>query len=213
MTHEVESKFQVTSSEVFHQIRSQKQVAGYRLANQGKFLQRDTYVDTSTRLLLRQGAYLRLRERDGTFLATFKNKIDGNYVRRELEISLTASQAQDLLNGNLANIPGEAIQAAVSHLQGEETLPVLYIENTRELWYLNSEAGCIKICFDDVRYTDGDPNQSASEYELELELEEGEDTFLQEISQALSQRYQLIPNSHSKYERGNMLLNEGATVG
>ena len=101
MTHEVESKFQVTSSEVFHQIRSQKQVAGYRLANQGKFLQRDTYVDTSTRLLLRQGAYLRLRERDGTFLATFKNKIDGNYVRRELEISLTASQAQDLLNALL----------------------------------------------------------------------------------------------------------------
>ena len=65
MTREIEAKFQVRSSIVFDQIRSQKQVAGYRLIDPSIIPQQDTYFDTPTGLLFRQGAYLRLREKNG----------------------------------------------------------------------------------------------------------------------------------------------------
>ena len=204
---EVESKFQMTSPQVFDWIRSQKQVAGYELSDQEMIPQRDTYLDTAAGTLFHHGASLRLRKKKGTDFVTFKTQIEGVEVRAELEMPLTALQVQDLLLGNLTKIRGEAVRAAMTYLKGEGVYPVLHVENPREAWYVRRDAEIVKICFDAVRYTNVDGSQCVEEYELELELKQGKERFLQEIAQGLSQRYGLIPTLQSKYERGVALLN------
>ena len=60
---EVEAKFQAKSPQVLDQIRLQKQVAGYTLSDQRNTPQQDTYLDTTTGLLTRNGTALRLRQK------------------------------------------------------------------------------------------------------------------------------------------------------
>ena len=211
---EVEAKFQVTSPQVFDQIRLRKQVAGYTLSDQRNIPQHDTYLDTMTGLFLRNGASLRLRKKflatvaikTGTQLVTFKTQAKGVYTRTELEMPITDQQVQALLNGNFERVHVEAVEATVNYLQGEQVFPVLHVENLRETWCLNGDAGCIEVCLDAVRYADMDRTQSVQEYGVELELKTGEPVFLQQIADTLSQQYNLIPIFQSKYERGVALL-------
>ena len=212
---EVEAKFQVTSPQIFDQIRSQKQVADYTLSDWTNSSQLDTYLDTTTGLFLRTGASLRLRKKflttgaikAGTQLVTFKTQAKGVYTRTELEMPITDQQVQALLNGNFERVHVEAVEATVHHLKGEKVFPVLHVENSRETWLLNADPGCIEVCFDTVRYVDMDRTQSVQEYGVELELKAGEPVFLQQIADTLSQQYDLIPTFQSKYERGVALLN------
>ena len=151
-------------------------------------------------------------EKNGVHLVAFKTKLDGNYVRNELETTVSSAQSEALLNGNLMAVDVEAVQVAINYLNGAKIQPILHIENPREFWYVQSGPARVKICFDDVRYTDCERNQYAQDYELELELEEGPEIFLQRVAQVLSQQHGLIPYSQSKYERGISLLNVFATA-
>ena len=211
---EVEAKFQAKSPQVFDQIRLQKQVAGYTLSDQQSIPQQDTYLDTTTGLLTRNGAALRIREKiltvgvteERTQFVTFKAQTEDVYTYTELEMPITDQQVQALLSGNLGAVHVEAVKAAVKHLKGKRVFPILHVENCRETWYLNTEAGCIEVCLDEVRYTNMDKTQSVQEYGVELELKTGEPVFLEQIAEALSQQYDLIPTFQSKYERGVTLL-------
>lgn len=211
---EIEAKFQAKSPLVLDQIRSQKQVAGYILSDRANTPQQDTYLDTATRTLLRHGASLRLRRKalasrnieKEIQLVTFKSQTKEVYTRTELEMPITDQQARALLSGNLEKIHVAAIEEAVNHLKGENIYPVLHIENIRETWRINTDAGCVEVCLDDVRYADVDKTQFIQEYGVELELKAGESVFLQQLADALSQQYNLIPLSQSKYERGVVLL-------
>ena len=212
---EVEAKFQAKSPQVFNQIRSQEQVAGYTLSDQRNTPQRDTYLDTTAGLLTRHGAALRIRKKIPTAgaieeriqLVTFKAQTKDIYRYTELEMPITDQQAQSLLSGNLEKVHIEAVEAAVKYLKGEKVFPILHVENCRETWCLDAEARCIEVCLDDVRYRNMDKTQSVQEYGVELELKTGEPEFLQQIADALSQQYDLIPTFQSKYERGLRLLN------
>ena len=212
---EVEAKFQATSPQVLDQIRLQKQVAGYTLSDWRNSPQRDTYLDTTTGLLTRNGAALRIRKKipthgvveERTQLVTFKAQTEDIYTYTELEMPITDQQVQALLSGNLETVHIEAVGAAVKYLKGEKVFPILHVENHREMWHLNAGAGCVEVCLDEVQYTDMDGTQSAQEYGVELELKTGEPEFLQQIAAALSQQYDLIPTFQSKYERGIALLN------
>ncbi|MBI1925158.1 CYTH domain-containing protein [Candidatus Poribacteria bacterium] len=202
MAYEVEVKFQITSPQIFDLIRAQKQVADYRLTNQRIIPQRDTYLDTPAGTLFQQGVGLRLREKKGAYVVTFKRQLQGIHVRTELDDELTAVQAQALLKGNLVDVSGEAGQAAMTYLQTKDICPVLHVENTRESWHIHAGAGRVEICFDDVRYINPEQMQCVQGYELELELKAGDVALLQDIAHALSQQYHLNPSSQSKYERG-----------
>ena len=212
---EIEAKFQAKSPQVFDQIRLHKQVADYTLSDQRNTPQQDTYLDTTTGLLTRNGAALRIRKKTSTAgvtaertqLVTFKAQTEEIYTYTELEMPITDQQAQALLSGNLEKVHLEAVKAAVKHLKGERVFPILHVENCRETWYLNAQAGCIEVCLDEVRYANRDKTQSVQEYGVELELKTGEPEFLQQIADALSQQYNLIPTFQSKYERGVTLLN------
>ena len=212
---EVEAKFQIASPRVFDQIRSRKKVASFTLSNRANILQLDTYLDTTTRTLLRCGASFRLRWKaigtsavgEGIQLVTFKTPTSGIYTRTELEMPITDQQAQMLLSGNLEKIHNETIEGIVGHLKGAKIFPVLYVKNIRETWQINSNAGSIEFCLDDVRYANVEKTKSVHEYGVELELKNGEVVFLQQIADVLSQQYDLIPIFQSKYERGIVLLN------
>ena len=212
---EVEAKFQAESPQVFDQIRSQKQVAGYTLSDPENTPQRDTYLDTTAGLLTRNGAALRIRKKAPTAgaigeriqLVTFKAQTEDIYTYTELEMPITDQQARALLSGNLEKVRVEAVEAAVKYLKGEKVAPILHVENCRETWCLDAEAGCIEVCLDDVQYANMDKTQSVQEYGVELELKTGESEFLQQIAGALSQQYDLVPTFQSKYERGVTLLN------
>ena len=212
---EVEAKFQATSPQVLDQIRLQKQVAGYTLSDQKNTPQQDIYLDTTTGLLTRNGAALRIRKKtsvsrgveEGTQLVTFKAQTEDIYTYTELEMPITDQQVQALLSGNFETVHIEAVEAAVKYLKGEKVSSVLHVENRREMWHLNADAGCVEVCLDEVRYTDMEGAQSAQEYGVELELKTGKPEFLQQIADALSQQYDLIPIFQSKYERGIRLLN------
>ena len=212
---EVEAKFQAKSPQVFNQIRLQKQVAGYTLSDQRNTPQQDTYLDTTTGLLTRNGAALRIRKKiltagvveERAQLVTFKAQTEDIYTYTELEMPITDQQVQALLSGNLEKVHVKAVEAAVKYLKGEKVAPILHVENCRETWYLSTEAECIEVCLDEVRYANRDRTQSVQEYSVELELKTGEPEFLQQIADALSQQYDLIPTFQSKYERGVRLLN------
>jgi inorganic triphosphatase YgiF len=212
---EIEAKFQAKSPQVFDQIRLHKQVAGYTLLDQRNTPQQDTYLDTTTGLLTRNGAALRIRQKtltagvteERTQLVTFKARTEEIYTYTELEMPITDQQMQALLGGNLEKVHLEAVEAAVKHLKGERVFPILHVENCRETWCLDAEAGCIEVCLDEVRYANMDRTQSIQEYGVELELKAGEPEFLEQIAGALSQQYDLIPTFQSKYERGVTLLN------
>ncbi|RKU06599.1 hypothetical protein C6502_20395 [Candidatus Poribacteria bacterium] len=212
---EVEAKFQAKSPQVFDQIRSQKQVAGYTLSDQQSTPQQDTYLDTTTGLLTRNGAALRIRKKtlaygnteEETQLVTFKAQTEDIYTYTELEMPITDQQVQALLSGNLEKVRVQAVEAAVKYLKGEKVFPILHVENCRETWSLNADAGCIEVCLDEVRYANRDGTQSVQEYGVELELKAGEPAFLEQVAEALSQQYDLIPTFQSKYERGLRLLN------
>lgn len=212
---EVEAKFQAKSPQVLDQIRLRKQVAGYTLSDRRHTPLRDTYLDTRTGLLARNGAALRIREKihesgtivEGAAAVTFKGETEDMYTYTELEMPITNHQAQALLSGNLERVHVEAIEAAASYLKGEAVLPVLHVENFRETWCLNVEAGCIEVCLDEVQYTKMDGMQSIREHGVELELKTGKPAFLQQIAGGLSQQYDLIPTFQSKYERGIAHLN------
>ena len=211
---EIEMKFEVKSPKVFNQIGWRKQLAGYRLSDQEMVQQLDVYFDTKTGRLLRNHAALRVRKKDAEYFAVFKTQLDGNYVRTEVKTPLTESQAQEILNGNFTDTSIEAVQAALIYLQGETVYPVLRVENPREVWMIHNrnegrmstKQESVKVCFDDVRYT-SNGSRGIEEYELELELKEGEAGFLHKLSEALSQQYGLRMVHESKYQRGVQLLN------
>ena len=212
---EVEAKFQAKSPQVLDQIRLQKQVAGHKLSDQQSTPQQDIYLDTTTGLLTRNGTALRIRKKipvsgaseKKTQLVTFKAQTEDIYTYTELEMPINDQQVQALLSGNLEKVHVEAVEAAVRHLKGEKVSPILYVENCREMWCLNADVGCVEVCLDEVRYANIDRTQSVQEYGVELELKTGEPEFLQQIAEALSQQYDLIPTFQSKYERGLRLLN------
>ena len=212
---EVEAKFQATSTQVLDQIRSQKQVAGYTLSDQRNTPQRDTYLDTMTGTLTRNGAALRLRKKgpspgvteEGIHLITFKAQTEEIYTYTEIEMPITDQQVQTLLDGSLEQVHVKAAEAAMKYLKGEQVFPVLHVENRRETWHLNADTACLEVCLDKVRYADMDRARSVQEYGVELELKSGKPVFLQRIADVLSQQYDLIPTFQSKYERGITLLN------
>ena len=212
---EVEAKFQAKSPQVFDQIRLHQQVAEHKLSDQQSVPQQDTYLDTVTGLLTRNGAALRIRKKmlttevteERTQLVTFKAQTEDIYTYTELEMPITDQQVQALLSGNLEAVHVDAVEAAVKYLKGEKVFPILYVENCRETWYLKADGRCIEVCLDKVRYANRDRTQSVQEYGVELELKTGEPEFLEQIADVLSQQYDLIPTFQSKYERGVRLLN------
>jgi len=205
---EIEEKLQVHSSRVFDRIRQDGHVARLPIKRGRLVLQHDTYLDTPGGLLYREGASLRLREKDGRVSLTLKTPVEGARVRNEEEDFLTAEQADDARGGMLHRVSSAVATSAVAYSGTPDLIPILSAHNQRETWHLTSHSGCAKLCFDWVRYTSALPSvdaPAAEEYELEVELQQGPRSLVAEVAQSLSRRYGLVPRTQSKYARGAAL--------
>ncbi|MAF11698.1 hypothetical protein CMK11_14720 [Candidatus Poribacteria bacterium] len=217
MAREVEAKFQVASEELFDSIRSAGFVGGYAMAASETVPQRDTYFDTAGATLLNAGWSLRLREKAGSVLVTFKGPFIDEHARTEFEEVITEQQADALRAGRLQEVDTPAVVTALRHVGSERVEAVLCVDNVREAWYIDAPCGDgegsdgrlgrVKLCFDRVAYTSGgDDSAPAREYELEIELQDGDEALLRKMARSLAAEYGLSPHSQSKYERGIELL-------
>ncbi len=216
MAREVEAKFQVESEDLFDAIRKTGAVAGYAMTAGETVPQRDTYFDTPDALLFRAGWSLRLREKAGSLLVTFKGPFLDEHTRTEIEETITKEQAKALRDGRLIDCSCPAMVAARERIGDAVIAPALTVENEREAWYLGATsdgvASRIKLCFNRVVYTagpvdDGDAGAGATlGFELEAELLEGDAAVLTRVARELATAYSLSPERRSKYQRGVDLL-------
>ena len=214
MPLEIEEKLQVNSSRVFERIREEGHVGGNPIQRGRLALQHDTYLDTPGGHLYHSGASLRLREKDGRYVLTFKTPVEATHVRTEGEAFLTEDEASAALDGALDLVDCDVAAAAIAYVGGSSLRAVLLVSNQRETWTVSSTSGSMQVCFDWVQYSDltGREDQpSAEEYELELELQRGPRSMVTEAALHLARRFQLPAQTRSKYERGVALL--GAFLG
>ncbi len=207
MPLEIEEKLQVNSSRVFERIREEGYVAGSPIKRGQLALQRDTYLDTPGGSLYHSGASLRLREKDGRSVLTFKTTVEATHIRTEDEAFLTEDEASAALNGALHLVDCDVAAAATAYVGGSSLSAVLLVSNQRETWNVASALGSMLMCFDWVRYsglTEANDGRTAEEYELELQ--QGPRSLVTDAASHLSRRFHLPPQTRSKYERGVTLL-------
>ena len=208
MPLEIEEKLQVHSSRVFDRIRQDGHVARLPIRRGRLVIQHDTYLDTPDGLLYREGASLRLREKDGRVSLTLKTPVEGTRIRDEEEAFLTEDQASDAAGGWLHRVACDVAASAVGFAGTPDLRPVVLAHNQRETWYISSHMGSAKMCFDWVHYAsarDGADAPAAEEYELEVELQQGPRSVVTQIAQDLSRKYGLSHQADSKYARGVLL--------
>ncbi|MBT3268407.1 CYTH domain-containing protein [Candidatus Poribacteria bacterium] len=209
MPLEIEEKLQVNSSRVFERIREEGHVGGNPIQRGRLALQHDTYLDTPGGHLYHSGASLRLREKDGRYVLTFKTPVEATHVRTEGEAFLTEDEASAALDGALDLVDCDVAAAAIAYVGGSSLRAVLLVSNQRETWNVTSALGSMLMCFDWVQYSDptgASEGRTAEEYELELELQQGPRSLVSDAAQHLSRRFHLPAQARSKYERGVTLL-------
>ena len=205
---EIEEKYPLGSPAVFDAIRTAGHLGGYRFRRSETHDIGHEYLDTGSWALFSKGMCLRVREKAGILYVTFKLEVDQARVRREIEEHITPGDAILLLSGEIEQIPGAAARTAELHIGEGRLRPVLGVQNLREAWYFGDDESEVKVCFDRLQFDcliDG-ASRSASAYELEIELQHGDATFLANIAKALVDDYGLRSESRSKYQRGVAML-------
>ena len=205
---EVEEKFPVRSAAIFGEIRAVGEVAGHALRDLEQNRIRHAYLDTDSGTLHGLGMSLRFREKGGGQFVTYKRHIDRTHVRGEIEEAITVEEARRLLAGATTHVHSQAVREAEKYLGDQRLRPVVRVENAREAWYFGADGNEVKICFDRLRFHNLlDPDAPVREgCELEVELQTGESSFLEQAARALMRDYGLISSPRSKYERGVALF-------
>ncbi len=208
MALEVEQKFRTLSPTVFDQIRARGQVAGHPLEDPDRTTIRNTYLDTTDGVLLAHGRQLRLKEKRRAYSIMYKDQVEGNRVRREVEARITPAEARQVLGGDVTHIRSKAARAARRFVPAQRVRPILRVENAREAWHIRSDTSHIRVCLDVLGYDClcDERTHISPVHELELELLCGDISFLGDVAQGLAREHAVVPSPESKYERGAALF-------
>jgi CHAD domain-containing protein len=201
---EVEAKFSVPDEQTFQQLLDTTSLAGFRLEDPSETDLYDRYLDTASGAFRAAGHACRLRQWDGQYLVTLKGlgSTSGAVHRREEhEVALDSP-------GPPQNWPVSSARDLALHLAaGEPLLPLFEIKQARHSRHLRDGPRAIaELNLDRVRLPRG--NAVAAAY-LELEAEllpEGNEQDLQQLILELQDRWGLVPEPRSKFERGLALL-------
>lgn len=197
---EVEAKFSIPNERTFQRLLDTTSLAGFGLEDATVVELYDRYLDTADGALLAGGFACRLRRQNGQYMATLKGlgAVSGAVHRRsEHEVVLggplppqswPASKARDL-----------ALQLAID----EPLLPLFEIKQSRHSRHLMDGSRAVaELNLDRVRLPCFDGVDSTT-LELEAELlPDGEEEDLQRLALELEQKWRLVPESQSKFERG-----------
>ena len=204
MPLETEVKFIVPAERVLDRMQAAGHLAGCAFGPVRVAPQRDLYFDTGAYALLHRGMSLRYRQVGDAHMMTFKRPSTISHTRVEIEDDIGGRGIYALTDGLLQDLDAPAARAAIPWVGPERISPMLLVANRRSSSLLESPAARVKVCSDRVEYTPCMPGYDgfAVEYELELELQDGSELFLEQLAQAVAEEYGLAIHSHSKYERG-----------
>jgi CHAD domain-containing protein len=200
---EVESKFSLPDSSVLHHFQVTTRLAGFSLGKGQTRLVHDTYVDTAGRQILAGGYAFRFRQQSDGIEATLKGLggVTGAiHTRAEVSCLLSAIlPPEDWPEGPLR-------EQVLQFTAGETLIPLVELHQTRLVRPVRKQGQAIaEMYLDDVHVNAGGREQAY--YELEVELTpQGNENDLASISICLEEKWSLLPEKLSKFERALALF-------
>ncbi|MFC1490418.1 CYTH domain-containing protein [Candidatus Latescibacterota bacterium] len=201
MAIETEIKFEVPDRELFDEIVSLRDIAGYNTSESVLIIISDIYFDTPDNLLYNGKAVFRLRTVNNNPVLTFKShqKSDGSFYRR-LEIESPADiTADEITSGRLPDLP-----ASRAFLEKFGAVPLSVsmsaVNNRRKILLEINNIPHFELVLDDVTFSG--PRGTYSVCELEVESLGGSDEELEKIGAWLIEKYALNYAGPSKYILG-----------
>ena len=200
---EIEAKFKVTDPQLFWNLQTIDELAGFELSPPRSKPVWDVYLDSDQRRILRAGFCCRRREtRDGIEIALKSlDRAEGAiHSRSEWQVNLLADRPP-------AEWPESQVRDRVQRIIGAEPLhPLFRLEQTRIVRQLSSDGQALaEMSMDNVTVTAGNTVQVFHELEIEL-LPAVPEEMLVEVVEQVQARWQLAPEPLSKFERGLILL-------
>ena len=200
---EIEAKFKVTDPQLFWNLQTIDELAGFELSPPRSKPVWDVYLDSDQRRILRAGFCCRRRETGDGIEITLKSldRAEGAiHSRNEWQVNLLADRPP-------AEWPESQVRDRVQRIIGAEPLqPLFRLEQTRIVRQLSSDGQVLaEMSMDNVTVTAGNTVQVFHELEIEL-LPAVPEEMLVEVVEQVQARWQLAPEPLSKFERGLILL-------
>jgi inorganic triphosphatase YgiF len=195
---EIEAKFNIPDPGTYWSLQTTKDLAGYNLTTQEVRSIRDTYLDTSKRLILAAGYSCRRRTRAASTVMTLKSlEMTEGAIHRRQEYEVTLASA--LSPGDWPDSPARDL---VLQLGRQEPLETLFeLQQTRVIRMLNRDGQSLaELSLDRVSLIVDGNEQVYHELEVEL-LPSGSEQILNIIVDCLQNEWYLQPESLSKFER------------
>ena len=203
---EIEAKFTVLDLQTFKQLAEVDELAGLRLGKARVKLVHDRYLDTVQGAFLLAGYACRLRTVGDARIVTLKSFAAASgalHHRQELEVQLTpatpgsAGQHVDLW-------PASEATTLARELSDGQPLGLLFeLQQERHVRLATrpgADQAIVEVSLDLVRFGDGAPLQA---FELEAELlPDGQVADLEPLIAELVERWAVLPQATSKFERG-----------
>jgi len=204
MPIETEIKFTAPDKATLDSLATLTAIAGFTVAESGLKPHTDTYFDTPERSLYYGRAVLRLREKGGRRVLTFKAQseggIPGDALHRRVEIECeTDASPGEIIHGMAGNSgPMRALRERIGNDPVEISMTG---RNERRVFILERDGRALfEMVLDDVLFTG--PEGELRIYEVEVESTGGGDDDLRNIGMELRERYGLEPAGPSKYIHG-----------
>jgi inorganic triphosphatase YgiF len=173
----------------------------------------NTYFDTPAGDLNARKAIFRIREDDGSYVATVKiskSVSDGLHQRQEWSVEQDDDEPDIKFFLRLAESdgdPDEALTELLSSIEDEALEEVCSVEFDRTSIHVGYGDTLIELACDAGVYRAGKAEEEF--FEIELELIEGNVIDLREFGDELEKVLDIIPENMSKYERSIRLKQSG----
>ena len=203
---EIEAKFTVLDIQTFKQLAEVDELAGLRLGKVRVKLVHDCYLDTAQRAFLLAGYTCRLRTVGEVRIVTLKSFATATgalHQRQELEVHLTPATPRSA--GQHVDLwPGSEATSCARELSGGQPLGLLFElrqeRHVRLATRLGGDQAVAEVSIDLVSFGD---DATVPAYELEVELlPGGRVADLELVIAELIERWAVLPESTSKFERG-----------
>lgn len=203
---EIEAKFAVRDPLTFNQLVEVDELAGLCLGKARVKLVHDRYLDTAQRAFLLAGYACRLRTVGDARIVTLKSFTAASgalHQREELEVELIPATPESA--GHLIDLwPDSQATTLVRELSDGQPLGLLFeLQQERHVRLATrrgSNSLVAEVSLDVVRFN---PGAAALTFELEAELlPGGRVADLEAVIAELNERWAVLPESTSKFERG-----------
>jgi HD superfamily phosphohydrolase/uncharacterized protein YjbK len=207
---EIESKYIVREDDesIFDDVIDfVKKANDYAISVPDIFFQQDEYYDYSDYRLNKMGKSIRIRSRNGKYVATYKKNIDcfeakynrNQTIRVEKEVDTDTTDILTCWPVLTRSIPD------IDSIDPGQLTKILIIKNNRTKYNLSKDNFILEIVFDDVTYYH-DEEKKFQERQIEIELISGYEyrINLQMFTELLESRFgdRIRRNFQSKLERG-----------